>query len=339
MSEGPNPGAGLPESAWPPGLHAGQKPEELVFVLPGMRDDELRYTIESGEAIASLAGNTALELAKVSVKVAFPGAGSIAVDIVEALEESVPGAGLFECVTAHMLDTVGDAHTAEAIRVLREAISEPDPRGKQDLRNRAATILHVAYSEQVKLIEVKTEELSAIGRSQLVLWSKTSGPAITRGHQAVLWPKIDAELKKYDEITAVHEKAAGRAIAIALINRQMGLMPAALNRVSDADNHWANYYHRHINRADLVAQSLHSKALEQLMPKGFGRVENWLTADWDAQMTRLIKVSKLDPSYRKPRVRDVFVALERAHATKQGYLQLAASLRQPPQPPPMKSLF
>src|SRR5881398_228910 len=76
------PHPGNPE--WLAGLQEGQTPEELVFALPGMGDDELRYVVEAGNAIAGIAEEAWIRLGKIAVR--FLPFGDIATSAYELSE-------------------------------------------------------------------------------------------------------------------------------------------------------------------------------------------------------------------------------------------------------------
>jgi hypothetical protein len=214
-----------------------------------MGADQMRYTAEAGSAIVEAIGS---HLVKQTVRLvwpdigAVPGVGSLVTEAIESFEV-VDAADLVDTATAHTLGTLGDAHTLEATKILREAKAERRQSGKNQLRTRAATLLHSAYSEYATAIDVKMEQIGA--RPE---WTGTVRRLLFENLSAASRPDV-----LFDELIELHDKAASRALAIAVINRHMNLPQAASGRADEAYGHWAQQFvFRFMRAAGTIEQVL-----------------------------------------------------------------------------------
>ena len=204
----------------------------MILVLPGMQGDELRYTIEACRTIAS-ACETSLTVVGRKLYKLLPYTGGLLVDAYDVI-----AGDLFDDATAVMLSTAADSHSLEAARVLREAIAEPTADGKKQLRTRAATMLHTAYSEYKSSAEVRTAQIEAIPT-----WRVTARRILMENLAS-----LPNDLQSHDEIIDLHAKAACRELDIALINWRMGLLSATASRVDSAEDHFIEHYSLRIVR-------------------------------------------------------------------------------------------
>lgn len=204
------------------GIHADPESKESQFVMPRLGEGELDYSVDAGLAIASILG---MKLTKRAIKIVYPKAGSLAVEALEV----VVGAKLFDTAAATMLETLGDGESRAASRALQDARDERGKRRKNWHRARAATHLESAFEGYV----------AAIGERKQ-----------TWAHDKLGW--------KSKEVTEAHAKAAGRAVAIALINRKMDLPTAAVTWSDRAREHFDSY-------CELAAAEL-AEPIRQLLP-------------------------------------------------------------------------
>ncbi|MGW0949130.1 hypothetical protein ACWD4O_42200 [Streptomyces sp. NPDC002623] len=207
------------------GIHTDPESKESQFLMPRLGEDELNYSVDAGLAIASALG---MKLTKKAIKIVYPKSGFL---MVEAFEV-VAGVKLFDTATAVMLETLGDGESRAAGRALQDARAERGKRRKNWHRARAVTHLESAFEGYE----------AAIGQRKQ-----------TWAHDKLGW--------KSKEVAENHTKAAGRAVAIALISRKMDLPTAAVTWSDRAKEHFDSYCA--LAAAELVQPIRHLLSLEE----------------------------------------------------------------------------